>query len=33
MAFGVTVSGASADEACGIGRVAIEIDGTVQITP
>ena len=33
IAFGLGVSGASADEVCGIGRVAVDLEGTVQITP
>jgi len=32
IAFGLGVSGASADEVCGIGRVAVDLEGTVQIT-
>lgn len=33
IAFGLGVSGVSADEVCGIGRVAVDLEGTVQITP
>ena len=33
IAFGLGVSGAAADEICGVGRVAVDLEGTVQITP
>ena len=33
IAFGLGVSGASADEICGIGRVAVDLEGMVLIAP